>query len=398
MNRRPINSFGRTYDYLKDVDLRLKEIDKKRITIENAEFAGEEFINGYWGYCDFVNCHFPASHNIQLIQTVGCNFVECEFGPSRDDDSIQFGECRDTVFKQCKVLRGSLVFEGKAQFDACEFDSLNSDPNHRHILIGDDTTLNNCKASHYTWRGDNKLTVSGCTFGVGRLSSGLTKNVSDDFKIIDSTFENAEKIFWATKVKNLTISRCVAEGSGFFTQGCNVDDTMTLEHLSRGYFDTLGGSPKKKLIVRDCYFRNVGGAGFYFRCIGGYSKETLIERVSALDNKAPVNFTGAGEKATEKIRFPKTQNDLFIVRDCKIPHLKINWLQSACFRLENCKIGQLEIRDGRIDRLEIKNTEYESLDISRTIVDDYAIERLASGVIIDTGSNYDSATGKARKK
>ncbi|MDR3158252.1 MAG: hypothetical protein LBU11_04410, partial [Zoogloeaceae bacterium] len=65
--RKPIREFGRTYDYLKDVDLRLKEIDKKRVTIENAEFSGEEFINGYWGYYDFVNCHFPASHNIQLV-------------------------------------------------------------------------------------------------------------------------------------------------------------------------------------------------------------------------------------------------------------------------------------------------------------------------------------------
>jgi hypothetical protein len=67
-------------------------------------------------------------------------------------------------------------------------------------------------------------------------------------------------------------------------------------------------------------------------------------------------------------------------------------------RLENCESGQLEIRNGQIGSLEIKNTKYERLDISGSIVEDYAIDRLASGVIIDTGSNYDKATGKAKKK
>jgi hypothetical protein len=403
MTRKPIREFGRTYDYLKDVDLRLKEIDKKRVTIENAEFSGEDFINGYWGYYDFVNCHFPASHNIQLIQTVGCNFIECEFGPSRDDDRIAFGICRDVVFKRCVARAGSISFAGSASFEACEFDSLNPDPNHGYVTSGADISLMKCRATHYAWLGSKKLTLSNCSFsGTGKLLDGTLRHDAlgvADFLITSSTFENAEEILWGTKVKNLTISRCVAKGI-FRTQGLVVEDTALFEHLKEGFFSLASTSFYGKLHVKNCTFSTPGKStvedtpDYLFICSGRIPREVLVERVVCKGSDA-CNLTSAHDGGNYFFT-EKHKNEVFIVRDCQIPYLKINWLKTKHLRLENCEIGQLEIRDGQLGKLEIVKTKFGRLDLSRTVATEYALE--VSGEVVDTGSNYDKATGKARKK
>jgi hypothetical protein len=409
--KKPIREFGRIHDYLMNASLRLEEKQRERITIENAEFGGEAFINVAWGYYDFIHCHFPASHNIILTQLANCNFIDCEFGPSASNDAMQLGECRDVTFTRCKFNRGSVVFNGKASFEACTFSNKESPPAYSYdrvspyILAGDEVTLVKCrKKGNFTWRGDKRLVLQNCVFSKdGRLGSGMRKtgypyeddihkeftDSPPDFSFLDSTFEDAKEVLWGAVVQNLTISRCVAKGI-FRAQGCEAMGTILWEHLSAGHFDLWGGGSSQTLHIRDCQFNVIDEkTEAYFRCIGGYSKETLIERVSA---GGLVNLTTATDKTTEKFRYPKAQNDLFIVRDCKIPLLKINWLQSASLRLENCEIGQLEIRDGQIGKLEIRNTKFERLDLSRTVATEYAID--ASGEIIDTGSNYDKGKTK----
>jgi hypothetical protein len=400
MTRRKISEFGRVYDYLNDVKLRLKEIGKDRVTIEGAEFAGSEFLNGYWGFYDFVNCHFAATHNIQLVQLAECTFTDCEFGPSADNDTLDFGKGRKVVFKHCKFYKANAGFsEGDALFNQCECDNPNTDPNHGYGLSGPDITFYKCKTKNYTLLSGQKLTLQSCTID-GDFSSRHIINTpaTAEFAFLNTTFKEHDKMLWGVALKNLTIRGCVAEGSGFYTQGSDVTGTMILENLTEGYFDTSGGGPDEKLIVRNCSFKKVSETGFYFRCTGGYSKETVIERISVPDSNAPVNLTGAGDKTTEKFRLPKTQNHLFVVRNSKIPHLKINWLQSLHLRIENCEIGKLEIRDGLIGLLEIKNSRIATpLDIANTFADEYAISDY-KGDIISTGSNYNKATGKATGK
>jgi hypothetical protein len=404
MNRRPIKDFGRTYDYLKDVDLRLKEIGKKRITIENAEFAGEELINTYWGFYDFVNCHFAATHNITLIQLAECTFTECEFGPSRDDDTINFGRSRDSVFKRCKFFKANAGFTaGNARFEQCECKNPNPDPNHGYFLSGPDLHLEECTAENYAWIADEKLIMQNCSFEGGRSGKLLTgKKPIADFNLINSTFENAEEILWGTDLKNLTISRCVAKGA-FRTQGCVIKNTALLEHLREGFFDLSWTSVDGKLHVRNCIFNDKGRpperervkTDCIFICAGTVPVETVIERITCR-SEAACNLTSAHDGQKFDLSTSTHKNKVFIVRDCQIPYLKINWLKTKHLRLENCEVGQLEIRDGQIGKLEIVKTKFDRLDLSRTVATEYALD--ASGEVVDTGSNYDKATGKARKK
>jgi hypothetical protein len=399
MTRKPIREFGRTYDYLKDVDLRLKEIDKKRVTIEDAEFSGEDFINGYWGYYDFVNCHFPASHNIQLIQTVGCNFIECEFGPSRKDDSIGFGVCRDVLFRRCKFSMANVGFGGPADFEACECVNPDPDPNHRYTLNGGKMFLTKCESTNYSYAADELLVLRDCAMRKGSSKLYSNRKLVADYQLISSTFEDAETILWPSYLKNLTISRCVAKGI-FRTQGCVVEDTALFEHLKEGFFSLASTSFYGKLHVKNCTFSTPGKStvedtpNYLFICSGRIPREVLVERVICKGSDA-CNLTSAHDGGNYFFT-EKHKNEVFIVRDCQIPYLKINWLKTKHLRLENCEIGHLEIRDGQIGKLEIVKTKFARLDLSRTVATEYALE--ASGEVVDTGSNYDKATGKARKK
>jgi hypothetical protein len=251
--KKSIREFGRIHDYLKDARLRREERQKERIVIEHAEFVGEAFINVAWGGYDFIHCHFPASHNIFLTQLANCNFIDCEFGPSASNDAMQLGECLDVVFKRCRFDRGSVVFNGKASFEACTFSNKESPPPHSHdrvspyILAGDEVTLLKCrKKGSFTWRGDERLILQDCVFGKsGRLGSGMRKSgypfeddiykeftdSPPDFSFLDSAFENAEEVLWGAVVQNLTISRCVAKGA-FRAQELIVEDMALYERGS----------------------------------------------------------------------------------------------------------------------------------------------------------------------
>jgi hypothetical protein len=50
----------------------------------------------------------------------------------------------------------------------------------------------------------------------------------------------------------------------------------------------------------------------------------------------------------------------------------------------------------RVFPQQIVKTKFDRLGLSRTVATEYALD--ASGEVVDTGSNYDKATGKARKK
>ena len=58
MNKRNIREFGKTFDYLKDPSLRLKETGDTLLIVENAEFSGEKFEGMEWRNIRFVNCIF----------------------------------------------------------------------------------------------------------------------------------------------------------------------------------------------------------------------------------------------------------------------------------------------------------------------------------------------------
>ena len=114
-------------------------------------------------------------------------------------------------------------------------------------------------------------------------------------------------------------------------------------------------------------------------------RETLIERIVGTKD-APINLTGVEDKETAEPLLEVTQNHTFTLRHCKIPHLKLNWLQSHDLLIDHCDIGTLELQDGRLGRVRIKATKFTRILLDRTLADTWEIE--PSGEIVPTGSNY----------
>jgi hypothetical protein len=90
---------------------------------------------------------------------------------------------------------------------------------------------------------------------------------------------------------------------------------------------------------------------------------------------------------TEEKRLPVTKNKSTIIRDCHIPHLHLDWMQSEYLRIENCTIDTLLIRNGRIGKLEIIGCKLMKLDVSNTQVKEQDVRVPAGCETIATGSN-----------
>jgi hypothetical protein len=90
---------------------------------------------------------------------------------------------------------------------------------------------------------------------------------------------------------------------------------------------------------------------------------------------------------TEEKRLPVTKNKSTIIRDCHIPHLHLDWMQSEYLRIENCKCDTLLIRNGRIGKLEIIDCSLKKLDVSNTQVQEQDVRVPKGCETLATGSN-----------
>jgi hypothetical protein len=290
-------------------------------------------------------------------------------------------------------------FGGPADFEACECVNPDPNPNHRYTLNGGKMFLTKCESTNYSYAADELLVLRDCAMRKGSSKLYSNRKLVADYQLISSTFEDAETILWSSYLKNLTISRCVAKGV-FRAQGCVVEDTALYEHLKDGFFDFSGVGYHGKLCVRNCDFNSTGKRAkneeeHVFVVNGMGAVDTLIENVVCHSDKS-ANLSGAYAETTADIFKTPPKNEICIIRNCKIPYVQLNWMHTKHLRLENCEIGQLEIRDGQLGKLEIVKTKFDRLDLSRTVATEYALD--ASGEVVNTGSNYDKATGKARKK
>jgi hypothetical protein len=173
------------------------------------------------------------------------------------------------------------------------------------------------------------------------------------------------------------------------TAGGVVLGDVWVEGIKEGHVDLSASDFRGKLTVRNCAFYRVFD-GFSFRCAGDGPSHTLIENV--ISGQSPVDVIGAPKEMTEAEFLATARNKSFIIRNCKIPHLRANWAQTEYLRIENCELGNVYIRDGRIGRLEIVGTRLLKLDVSRTQVKTQDVQireggKISGHVTVTEGSN-----------
>jgi hypothetical protein len=171
------------------------------------------------------------------------------------------------------------------------------------------------------------------------------------------------------------------------TAGGVVLGDVWVEGIKEGHVNLSASDFRGKLTVRNCAFYRVFD-GFSFRCGGCVPAHTLIENIACASS--PVDVTSTFGPREEWKNPPP--NKSFIIRNCKIPHLRADWAQTEYLRIENCELGNVYIRDGRIGRLEIVGTRLLKLDVSRTQVKTQDVQireggKISGHVTVTEGSN-----------
>ncbi|MDR2188252.1 MAG: hypothetical protein LBE62_09415 [Azonexus sp.] len=396
-NRKPVSEHP-FYRYLKDNDLRFAEKGANQLDIENADFAGESFINGKWHNFNFINCHFPTGYSIQQKETTHCQFNDCDFGPGSDMAILDLGRTANIDFIGCRFINGNVGYgPGKARFIACRFNNtVTKGMNDAYYFIGgDDIEVIDCAIKDFKMSPETRMYMKNCDYkglGYGISGSlGARGEYITDYIIEDSRIRVAEIILWGGKIKSLTLRGAAVDGT-FATQRCEICDSIIMENLKIGTYWIAQTGTKKKIVVKNCSFSEVNKKTTHLlTCAGGYAIDFFMDYVECT-NSGGCDLTGAGPalKTKESFRLAETRNQTFTLRNCKIPILYINWLQTYNLLIENCEIGQFDLKQGRIGNIVIRNTKFDMLDLTNTLATNYDIDptSLASGQIITTGSNF----------
>ena len=393
LGKQKVRNLGKVYEYLQDADLRIKEVGRQRITIRDVIFSGEAF-NDQWGYYDFVDCEFAGQYKIRLGWLVNCTFTNCTF-----KDYVIFGNAKNVRFINCTVTTkglGGVNFSSSTGlvFEACKFSNSNFDrDNVGSVLSEGEISFLGCRVKGFVLGGYKKLTLRNCITDNGELNTASPGEYDDesqmpysDFLLEDCDFtrgvemENAE-------LNSFTMRNCkLSVFEPFYPV---IRDFALIEGIREGNIDLSSCSVHGKLTVRNCSFLKPHD-GHNFWCPGIRAKYTLIENVVC--GSHPVNIMGLPIKMTEEKRLPMTLNKSFIIRDCDIPHLHVDWAQTEYLRIENCTIDTLLIRNGRIGKLEIIGCRLKKLDVSNTQVQEQDVRvqeggKISGLITVTTGSN-----------
>ncbi|GHT97052.1 hypothetical protein AGMMS49545_23590 [Betaproteobacteria bacterium] len=391
--KKKIREFGEIYDYLKDGKLRTKEAGSQVIVVKNVDFSGERFGGAEWQYFDFVDCSFESNYTIMLKWLTDSTFTNCRFR-----GIFGLGQTINVRFVHCKVEGESHIgFDWKSRnlvFENCEFTNSNSDPNHiGSVGSAGEIMFIGCKTRNIAWGGNRKLTLKNCTVNNGSLDSASPATFSDKSKMPYSDFliEDCD-LRGGAEISNAQLQSFTLRNSkvGILrTMGSTVLGDVLIEDIKEGHLRLTSSNFCGKLTVRNCSFYHVYD-GYSFQCPGIVAVYTLIENITC--SSRPANISGAPEKMAEAKRLPKTQNKSLVIRNCKIPDLRIDWAQTEHLRIENCELGEVYIRDGRIGKLEIIGCSLMKLDVSRTQVKEQDVRvreggKISGHVTVTEGSN-----------
>jgi hypothetical protein len=278
-------------------------------------------------------------------------------------------------------------------FEHCSFVNKHGDPNHEGgILCHGEVLFLDCKAEgFFVLGGHKKLTLRRCTTRGTRLSTaspGLFDDESEmphsDFLLEDCDFTGGAEMTNAV-IHSFTMRRCKVRD--FRLAGAVIRDNALIEGVKEGYL-RAAAEFRGKLVIRDCNFLGIAGQKNSFETSGDVPTHTLLENITCGRNPADVIRQ---IEPIEKWDEPPA-NKQFIIRNCKIPHLKADWAQTEHLRIENCDFDFLDIRNGRIGKLEILNSTLRKLDVSNTQVKTQDVRipeggKLLGHVTVTTGSN-----------
>lgn len=376
--KKEIKNFGKSFQYLQDDALRLRETGNATLAVSNASFHDSEFHGQTWRRLQFLDCDFDGGYRIRLEAMENVEFRNCHFS-----GVIEFGVMTNVRFHNCSS-GGNSNWGGQAGstnvvFEKCRFVGSSSDRNRQGAIgtYGEASFLN-CVVKWFDISADAKLVARNCDFDdVSYHPEGahvLIENcrLRNTFNMVPATLES------------FTIRDTVLDDLDF--NGAALRGDLLIERVRGGSLSGWidGGS---SITVRDSQFSASGQSHFGFGLGSADTAHTLIDnvRIQGGSKAAGLVFGTVGSKA-EGIA-PKV-NQTFTLRNSHIDHLDATYLRSAHVRFEGNEFGRLELQHSRIGTLELLgNTIVRTVDFTNVEADDAKVQPLGAGQARLEGSN-----------
>ncbi len=370
-NKKSISQYGKVFEYLKDPDLRVKEMGEQLMEVKGALVSGVQFKGIEWKEIRFIDCDFTGSYELKLAALKNCSFEGCRFA-----GLFGFGLAKDVYFNKC-VVRGNgeyglhtdtgstnVVFENG---DFRSFDANNN--NWGFLLMRGEAKYINCYAKWFSLRGHERLDIDRCRLQDCEVAGADQKN-HPPVTIIDTELLGTTDMV-SSHMSSLTMRNCTVgelDLSQARVSGDVLIEKVEAEQLNLGFY-TAG-----KVTLRNCKVR-----------APDYVKSSLNTAVDSVDQFIAENCTFQGKPASigpgVALRDDQwsviPQNRLTRFTNCAMEVLGSAWTESQDLRIEQCTISSADFSNSRIGHLQIQgSTISQKLDLRNTRIQTHSIKDL----------------------
>ena len=379
--KRNIKNFGKTYDYLKDPELRRKETNDALLTIDSAEFSGVDFQYLSWRNIRFVNCNFVGAYEVRPKFIENALFEDCKFA-----GIFNLGKLKQVRFLGC-LIDGTSHLAGdtgskEVVFESCQMMGNDPEPNHWGSFGAyGDVTFIKCKARWISLTGETRHVITDCEFenvdcqvdGEGGGSAVLIENSK-----LRGTFDMVP-----ASLQSLTIRDTVIDSLDL--SGASVKGDILMERVKGGAINIGIREGANSFVLKDSQI--YGNGEIICSVYAGAFKTVLIEDCVFGGGPTVRAGIGGGFEPDDKA-FQPVLTQSFTLRRNKVPSLRTGRLNAAHVVFEENTIDSLELIQSRIGKLEMQgNTFARSVDFSGTQARQSKVQALAKGQAKLDGSN-----------
>lgn len=386
--KKNIQEIGRVTDYLKDSELRKREIGDQTLVVTDATISGINFSNVKWCKLHFINCDFIGSYEIKLKELKNTVFEDCRFV-----GIISWGVAQSVRYVRCKAGGRTIVIDEvgstDVRFEDCLFSGPDGDRNHwGGIGSRGDAIFLRCKVKWFLLAGYKRINLEGCE--------------TEDIRIWTDSEANSGHSYFSASVKikssNLRgkFDMSASDLQSVIIQDTNIDfldmsdaeveGDVLVERVRGGYLNA-GAKNMRKLTISKCQIfgrrRN-----FSFEIGMDSADEVLLDQCNFGSDLNLAVGLGAGRPLSPEEWSKAPKNRYALIRNCVLPTVDASWLESRHLRLEGNTMESLDISNSRIEKLEVVNNRISlGVNFKNTQVKESTIQPLAKGQAKLDGSN-----------
>jgi uncharacterized protein YjbI with pentapeptide repeats len=370
-SKKEIRDSGKTLAYLKDPELRRKEVGDGVLTVEGVRFSGEKLEGMEWRNILFRNCDFLGTYEIGPKSSANVRYEDCRFA-----GILSYGVCDNVHFLRCGWA-GQAVMQGEkgsrnTVFEECRFVGADSDPNHWGGVGTDgDARFVRCTAKWFGWQGFEKLELIECELDTCEIETDSPGNSGSSYLSSAVTIEKCKLLgrfsMAACSLQSLSIRD--TSFAALDLSNATVKGDILIERVQGGSIKAGIKEGARSFTLRGSQI--LGDGERVCNVYAGAFQDVLVEDVTFGRVEGQPAGIGGGYEPDDKKPQPVLTRSVTL-KKVKAPSLRSARLNAAVFRLESVEIEDANFKEGRIGTVEFHDAHFaKGLDLSRTQVQNF---------------------------